>query len=557
MTRPHTATALALGAFTLLTYLQFPGHTWLQQDSQTYVAILQHLDNPSALARDLVATHPHVQWTVYDEIARALHGFTGLGYHAILDAQLLLFRFLGLTGVFLLAAAAGLNRMGAIFVSFVFGLGAAIGGPEILSLEYEPVPRAFAFLLIVAALGYGAFGRWTVSAGLAGLALLYHPPTSAPYWLAVLVYALVCQRLKAVRAVPVAFFCASFLLLLFAALQAGEREVQPLFTRIPADLISVMRYRGAYNWVDLWKPEWLRQHILLALVAAGAWFRLRKQLSRELAVLSASLTIYGLLSVPLSWLTLNVLGWSMMSLFQPARGVILVTLFAVVLSAAAAWSAAQRGARLESFAWLLPAFAIPANRLVLELFTGASQDSVAMKRLVLVVCLSLAAALAAGLRPEVAARWQRCALALLVPVAAAFLIPGFGQLANYPQLHTPQLESLAAWARTGTRPDALFFFAGADRQVTPGIFRVEAQRALFVDWKGGGQVNQNWAFAREWLRRWNWANQAQPPFRTAAEYASAGIDFIVLAPVGTLPGLGPVYENADWRVFEVTGSAGR
>jgi hypothetical protein len=439
VTRPHTATALALGAFTLLTYLQFPGHTWLQQDSQTYVAILQHLDDPAVLARDIVATHPHVQWTVYDEIARALHGSTGLGYHAILDAQLLLFRFLALAGVFLLAAAAGLNRLGAIFVAFLFGLGATIGGPEILILEYEPVPRAFAFLLIVAALGYGAFGRWTISV-LAALALLYHPPTSAPYWLAVLVYALVFQRLKAVRAVPVAFFGASFLLLLFAALQAGERELQPLFTRIPADLIAVMRYRGAYNWVDLWKPEWLRQYILLALFAAGAWFRLRQRLTRELAVLSARLTIYGLLSIPLSWLTLNVLGWSMMSQFQPARGVILVTLFAVVLGAAAAWSAAQRGARLESFAWLLAVFAIPANRLVLELFTQAAQDPVAMKRLVLVVGLALAAALAAALHSDAAARWHRCALALLVPVAAAFLIPGWGQLANYTQLHTPHFE---------------------------------------------------------------------------------------------------------------------
>jgi hypothetical protein len=176
---------------------------------------------------------------------------------------------------------------------------------------------------------------------------------------------------------------------------------------------------------------------------------------------------------------------------------------------------------------------------------------------VLVVGLALAAALAAALRSDESARWQKCALALVVPVAAAFLIPGFGQLANYPQLHTPQLESLAAWARAATPPDAQFFFAAAGHQVTPGIFRVEAQRALFVDWKGGGQVNQNWAFAREWLRRWNWANQSPPALRTPAEYASAGIDFIVLAPAGTLPGLRPVYENADWRVFEVSGSAVR
>lgn len=557
MTRPHTATAFALGAFTLLTYLQFPGHTWLQQDSQTYVAILQHLDNPSVLARDLVATHPHVKWTVYDEIARALHASTGLGYHAILDSQLLLFRFLGLAGVFLLAAAAGLNRLGAIFVAFLFGLGAVIGGPEILTLEYEPVPRAFAFLLIVAALGYAAFDEWKVSAVLAGLALLYHPPTSAPYWLAVLVYAAVSLRLKALRAVPLAFLGASIVLLLSAALQSGEHQAQALFSRIPADLIPAMRYRAAYNWVDLWSREWLRQYVLLALFVAAAWFRLRRRMTKELAVLSASLTLYGLASIALSWLTLNVLGWSMMTQFQPARAVILVTLFAVVLGGAAAWTAAQRGAWLESFAWLLPVFAIPANKLVLELFTNAARDPVVLKRLVLVIGLALAGALAAAWGRGAAGRRQKCALALLVPVAAAFLIPGWGQLANYPQLHTPQLDALAAWARGGTRPDALYFFAGAGHQVTPGMFRVEAQRSLFADWKGGGQVNQNWAFAREWMRRWNWANQAQPPLRTPAEYAAAGIDFLVVGAQETVPGLQPVYENEAWRVLEVRASAGR
>ncbi len=521
------------------------------------MAILQHLDDPSVLARDLMATHPHVKWTVYDEIARALHASTGLGYHAILDGQLLLFRFLGLAGVFLLAAAAGLNRLGAIFVAFLFGLGAVIGGPEILTLEYEPVPRAFAFLLIVAALGYASFDEWTVSAVLAGLALLYHPPTSAPYWLAVLVYAAVSLRLKAVRAVPLAFLGASIVLLLSAALQAGEHEAQALFSRIPADLISAMRYRAAYIWVDLWSAEWLRQYVLLALFAAAAWFRLRRHMTKELAVLSASLTLYGLASIALSWLTLNLLGWSMMSQFQPARAVILVTLFAVVLGGAAAWTAARRGAWLEGFAWLLPVIAVPANKLVLELFTNAAQDPVVLKRLVLVIGLALAAALAAAWGRGAAGRWQKCALALLAPVAAAFLIPGWGQLANYPQLHTPQLESLAAWARGGTRPDALFFFAGAGRQVTPGMFRVEAQRSLFADWKGGGQVNQNWAFAREWMRRWNWANQAQPPLRAPAEYAAAGIDFIVVGAQETVPGRQPVYENEAWRVFEVRALAGR
>ena len=144
-----------------------------------------------------------------------------------------------------------------------------------------------------------------------------------------------------------------------------------------------------------------------------------------------------------------------------------------------------------------------------------------------------------------------------VLVAAAFLIPGWGQLVNYPQLHTPQLASLSAWAREQTRADALFFFAAAGHQTTPGIFRAEAQRALYVDWKGGGQVNQNWELAHEWQRRWSWASQAQPPFRAPEEYASAGIDYIVLSPRNALPGLNPVFENASWRVFAVSPAAAR
>jgi len=88
--------------------------------------------------------------------------------------------------------------------------------------------------------------------------------------------------------------------------------------------------------------------------------------------------------------------------------------------------------------------------------------------------------------------------------------------------------------------------AGSDVQ-----FWAEAVRALYVDWKGGGQVNQNWTFAREWQSRWNWVREAQPPLLPAEEYASAGIDYVVVGPKNGLPGLQPVYSNASWQVFDV------
>ena len=40
-------------AFALLTFFQFPGHTWLQQDTQIYAPILEHLRDPAVL-RDRV-----------------------------------------------------------------------------------------------------------------------------------------------------------------------------------------------------------------------------------------------------------------------------------------------------------------------------------------------------------------------------------------------------------------------------------------------------------------------------------------------------------------------
>lgn len=36
------AGVVAIGALALLTYYQFPGHIWLQQDSQIYAAILEN-----------------------------------------------------------------------------------------------------------------------------------------------------------------------------------------------------------------------------------------------------------------------------------------------------------------------------------------------------------------------------------------------------------------------------------------------------------------------------------------------------------------------------------
>jgi len=45
-------------ALALVTFFQFPGHTYLQQDSQIYVPILEHLRDPAVLRNEILAEHP-------------------------------------------------------------------------------------------------------------------------------------------------------------------------------------------------------------------------------------------------------------------------------------------------------------------------------------------------------------------------------------------------------------------------------------------------------------------------------------------------------------------
>lgn len=66
--KPYAVAGIAVG-LALLTFFQFPGHTYLQQDSQIYVPILEHLRDPSVLANDILAEQPHVAFTLFDRTA--------------------------------------------------------------------------------------------------------------------------------------------------------------------------------------------------------------------------------------------------------------------------------------------------------------------------------------------------------------------------------------------------------------------------------------------------------------------------------------------------------
>ena len=57
MTARHSAVAAAILLLTLLTFVQFPGHTYLGSDTQIYVPMMEHIWDPSVLASDITDQH--------------------------------------------------------------------------------------------------------------------------------------------------------------------------------------------------------------------------------------------------------------------------------------------------------------------------------------------------------------------------------------------------------------------------------------------------------------------------------------------------------------------
>src|SRR4051794_38094055 len=179
MTRPWVAGAVV--GLALLTFFQFPGHTWLQQDTQIYAPILEHQRDPSLLRNDIVAQNPHDAFTLYDEVAIALRRITGAEFRGVLQFQQIVTRALGIWGLMLLAEAFGLATLPALVVAAICSLGILIAGPMVLTVEYEPTPRAFAVPLIFCAVGLAARRRYMAASVAASVAFLYHAPTTIPF----------------------------------------------------------------------------------------------------------------------------------------------------------------------------------------------------------------------------------------------------------------------------------------------------------------------------------------------------------------------------------------
>jgi hypothetical protein len=513
-------------AFALLTFFQFPGHTWLQQDTQIYVPILEHLRDASVLRNDILVAQPHVAYTIYDETALTLRAVTGLGFREVLAAQQILTRALGFWGLLLLAEALGLAFSGALTAAAILSLGAIVAGPAVLTIEYDPTPRAFAFPLVLLAIGLAARGRYVGAGIAAAVATLYHPPTAIPFWI---IWALLClwpekdrpQRLMAF--VPLG---AATLVLRIAA--QSQREVQTFGTRLTASMEMLQRLRASYVYVSTWPWPVIGHHLILFAILLTAFVRLRHSLSRELRAFLVLLPALGLLSMPISWLLLEQGRFGIVPQLQPMRTLLFVTV-AMQLLCAVAGIRAKHSA--EAALWFTLAFLLPLQ----PSLTGPY----VWNRIALAAALGIAAAFAGRFR------WA-------VAVAAFFAIPWIGGVVNYPAQHTPELAQLSSWARANTPPDAVFLFADTPRGLDAGVFRSDALRAIYVDWKGGGQVNYLTGFGEQWWFRWQQTLARKFTPADLPRYEALGIDYAVLRRehATTAP---PTYENGRYVVYRLCG----
>jgi hypothetical protein len=139
-------------------------------------------------------------------------------------------------------------------------------------------------------------------------------------------------------------------------------------------------------------------------------------------------------------------------------------------------------------------------------------------------------------------------LAGLVPFLA---IGRSGLVENYQPLASAAIDSLAARARDATPQEAVFLFPNARKNVSHAVFRARAQRALYVDWKGGGQVNYLPDFAFEWWKRWEETREGRWNVKAAnlRRIAAMGVDYVVVPAERPIPGVEPSFLNQRFLAY--------
>jgi hypothetical protein len=518
---------LALAALGSLEFEIFPGHTYLHSATQIYLPMLERMDAPGYLSRDLVATNPNLSYTIYDEVTLFLHREARLDFQTALEGQQFVFRLAGLIGIFLLARAAGVGDALSLLIAAMVNWGTTLPGPAVCAVDTEPVPMVFSCGAALLAVGLLARAR-PLAAGLAGaLALLYEPIIAAPFWAIFLLAFLFdrqCRRI--LRPMLPILLVAVLLLANLAQLQPQVATGQPLFARLETSLAQLQQFRTPYAWFSPWRHEaW--NYLALAVFGSWAAARVWPRLNRQMRWLVPGMALAGIVSLGCSYLLVDRARLAVAAALEPSRLLVFTLLFTSFLCALAAVEAVTRQRRWEAFGWFALVAALPLNARLFELLKLPPSQ--------LALSLAMAALFA----------WAARSIKLL-SIAFLATLPALA-LATHSGWRSPSTESspavigLARWAEQNTWGGSLFLFPDAGRELYPGVFRARSRRGLWVDWKSGMLVTSSQPFAIEWSRRWQ---------NHSSIDTSLPIDYYVVKREHRLPRIRTAFQNREFCVYD-------
>ncbi len=488
--RRWLSVALAVAAITLLEFHVFPGHSYLQADSQIFVAMIERLAAPAFLSRDLVATPPHLVFTAFDEITLLLHRISHQDLQSVLAWQQLACRAAAIVGVFLIASSAGVRDRLALLISALVNLGAALPGAAVSITEPEPVPHAMAFSLCLLAMGLLATGKPLLSGFAGGVALLYQPSTAALLWAAVFLAFILDRQLRPLlRPMLTILFVFVLLLANLAQLQPGVIDSGAFFRRISPGWLRVLRERTPEVMISTWSGKAIAFYLLVFIAGVAASARIWPSLNRQVRWMGAILIFGGLLSLPLSGILLEVCRWSLIPQLQPARALLFTVALSMTAASVAGTQAGSGKRRIEVAAW--------------------------------------------------------CAFVLPIPVGTqvrSFARPAIASSSS--------VRELASWAKENTWGGSMFLFPDAGRAIDPGVFRAESIRAVYADWTGGELSKYFEDFASEWDSRWHSTMAGTFSAGRLQESLDLPVDYYVLRRANALERIRPVYSTRDFVVYE-------
>ena len=319
--------------------------------------------------------------------------------------------------MFLLARAARVDQLYSAALAALLSVGIFLPGLNLWLTDLEPVPRAFSFGLTLLAIGCLARNKPLLSGLLAGLALIYHPVTAAPFWiLALTAYAYDRSLRKLLR--PMIPILVVFLLLLanLAQLQPGTPDSQPLFSRFSPHIAAIQKFRAPGFWISLWPAKLVCGYLAVFVIGVWATTRIWTALNRQTRWLFVFLPCLGLATLPLSRILLDGYRWSTALRVTPMQMLTYTVAFALLACGIAASQALKIGAKREAIVWIA-------------------------------LCLL---PVAIGIRQQPASKQD---LAIF---------------------------EVASWAANNTWGSSMFLFPDAGRALYPGVFRGRSARALWI-----------------------------------------------------------------------------